>query len=72
MNTPWDTRLKRISKRLENKNPPFCDFIRWFTHESEVQLMDLPPSIFDHIIKDNKDLRQFVASVKNYDQTEGV
>lgn len=61
MDAPWDVRLKRIAERLKTKSPQFHDFVGWFTHESEVQLQELPASIFDHIIKDNAALKQFVS-----------
>ena len=51
MDTSWDERLKRIATRYKDNAPAFNDFVRWFTHESEVQLKDLPESIFDKVLK---------------------
>lgn len=51
MDTSWDERLKRIATRYKDNAPAFNDFVRWFTHESEVQLKNLPESIFDKVIK---------------------
>lgn len=60
MDTPWDERLKRIATRYKDKQPAFNDFVRWFTHESEVQLKDLPESIFDKVVKKSSDLKEYV------------
>lgn len=62
MDTPWDVRLIRIQKRLNSTPPGFNDFVGWFTHESEVQLMDLPQESFDHVIKDRKGLKTWLAT----------
>lgn len=60
MDTPWDTRLKRIQERYKTEPPAFGEFVEWFTHESEVQLMDLPPTIFDLVVTDEKGLKKVV------------
>ena len=64
MDTPWNVRLLRIQKRYakNNTNQPvinFNDFVRWFTHDSEIQFDDLPESIFDKVIKTSKELGKY-------------
>ena len=59
MDTSWDERLKRIMTRYKDNAPAFNDFVRWFTHESEVQLKDLPESIFDKVLKTPNELKKW-------------
>jgi hypothetical protein len=63
MDTPWDVRIKRIQTRYKDKQPAFNDFIRWFTHESEVQLRHLPEQAFDTIIRTEEQLDKLITSL---------
>lgn len=71
MDTPWNVRLLRIHKRYMNDKGPgsvdFTDFVRWFTHDSEIQLDDLPETIFDKVIKTSKELGKYFNEEWNMD-----
>lgn len=63
MDTPWDLRIKRIQTRYKDKQPAFNDFVRWFTHESEVQLRHLPKEVFNTIIQTEEGLNEFISNL---------
>ena len=63
MKTPWHARLKRIQKRHWDDPPAFHDFVQWSTHDSELQLETLPETIFDKVIVNEKELKEYIESI---------
>lgn len=62
MNTPWHTRLKRIQQWHED-DLLFGNVVQWVTHESELQLEKLPEKMFDKVIVDEEELKEYIDSL---------
>ena len=63
MKTSWHARLKRIQQRHWDDPPAFHDFVQWTTHDSELQLEKLPEGIFDKVIENEEELKEYIKLI---------
>lgn len=71
MDVPWNVRFNRLVKKVGTNNPQvFTDSIKWFGHESEINL--LPRHMYDYIIKNDQDKYNFFWKIVDMNKNEVV